>query len=275
MVPVLQTLIETHTSRPSLFAEPFCGGASVALRMLELKLVDHVVLADLDPLIANFWKTAAFDHEWLIRAMRKEPVTLKRWDYWRRSYPTSPRQRALKCLFLNRTTFSGILHGNAGPIGGRAQTSEHKIDCRFNKDALEEQIQTVAAHGTEGRILAVWNTDWKTAIDKARDLAGSLDDTETIVYLDPPYIQKATKLYKLAFTDAAHDDLASYLAEATDLSWILSYDDVPAVTNNYLGRDGVHAFRPTHHYTARGSRTAQEPGRELLFTNIPGAAPKT
>jgi hypothetical protein len=46
------------------------------------------------------------------------------------------RDIAVKCLFLNRTTFSGILHGRAGPMGGRKQQSDYKIDCRFNKDGL-------------------------------------------------------------------------------------------------------------------------------------------
>ena len=61
----------------------------------------------------------------------------------------------MKCLFLNRTTFSGILGGHAGPIGGRSQSSDHTIDCRFNKDALAERILNVKRLHDEGRIAGV------------------------------------------------------------------------------------------------------------------------
>jgi hypothetical protein len=66
---------------------------------------------------------AAADTDWLIDRMWSEPVTLERWDHWRAWRPARPTDRdiAMKCLFLNRTTFSGILHGRAGPIGGRRQ----------------------------------------------------------------------------------------------------------------------------------------------------------
>ena len=77
--------------------------------------------------------------------MWDEPVTPERWDYWRsrRSTDLADREMAVKCLFLNRTTFSGILHGRAGPIGGRRQVSRYDIGCRFNKAALECRLRFI------------------------------------------------------------------------------------------------------------------------------------
>ena len=269
MVPAIQSLIEGAVPRPKLFVEPFCGGASVALRLLEMDVVDHVVLADLDPLVAAFWQTAAFDHEWLIKAMHKEPVTLERWDYWKSTFPTGIRNRALKCLFINRTTFSGIMHGGAGPIGGRAQTSEYTIDCRFEKGPLEARIRNVAALAAEGRILAVWNKPWNTSLEQLHaDDSIQFGAQETILYLDPPYIQKADHLYKTQFSEAQHEALANFLTSTVAERWILSYDDDPIVSDLYLGRQGVHAYRPIHHYTTSGSRKRPIPGRELIFTNL-------
>jgi DNA adenine methylase len=37
-----------------LFVKPFCGGASVALGLLELGAAQRVLLADLDPLVVAF-----------------------------------------------------------------------------------------------------------------------------------------------------------------------------------------------------------------------------
>ena len=131
--------------RPELFIEPFAGGASTALRLAGSGIVDRILLADADPLVTRFWQIAAADTDWLIDRMQDEPVTLERWDYWRSWRPADPTDReiAVKCLFLNRTTFSGILHGRAGPIGGRRQASPYKIDCRFNKTALEGRLRFI------------------------------------------------------------------------------------------------------------------------------------
>jgi D12 class N6 adenine-specific DNA methyltransferase len=100
---------------PKLFVEPFAGGASTALRLAGSGIVDRILLADADPLVTRFWQVAAADTEYLIDRMWNEPVTLERWDYWRSWHPAHPADRdvAVKCLFLNRTTFSGILHGRA------------------------------------------------------------------------------------------------------------------------------------------------------------------
>ena len=128
-----------QTSKIDLFVEPFAGGASTSLRLVGAGIVDRVLLADADPLVAAFWQVAASETENLIDRMADEyqaylakggATALQRWDYWRSWTPpagmppgSSRFEAAMKCLFLNRTTFSGILHGRAGPIGGRAQQS--------------------------------------------------------------------------------------------------------------------------------------------------------
>jgi DNA adenine methylase len=133
-------------------------------------MVDRILLADADPLVTRFWQVAAADTEWLIDRMRDEPITLERWEYWRTWTPTrtSDRDAAMKCLFLNRTTFSGILHGRAGPIGGRRQTGPYKIDCRFNKVTLEARLRFIGDLYNANRLVDVWRKDWRKTL---RDIA--------------------------------------------------------------------------------------------------------
>ena len=150
MLPAIRQLIDGNIPHPELFVEPFCGGASVSLGLLELNAIQRVLLADVDPLVAAFWQAATRDADGLIKEIRSLDVTVEQWDYWRRARPRSIRQLAVKCLFLNRTTFSGILGGHAGPIGGRAQSSDYTIDCRFNKDALAERILNVKPTARRG-----------------------------------------------------------------------------------------------------------------------------
>ncbi len=44
-----------------LLVEPFAGGASASLRLVGAGVVDRVLLADADPLVACFWQAAADD----------------------------------------------------------------------------------------------------------------------------------------------------------------------------------------------------------------------
>lgn len=269
MLPSIQQLIEGNIPRPKLLIEPFCGGASISLGLLEMDMVDTVLLADLDPLVAAFWQVAITDADWLIRAMHREPVTVDRWEYWLKSKPRSLRNRALKCLFLNRTTFSGIMGRSAGPIGGRAQASEYKIGCRFEKEPLARRIQNIKQLADDGRILGAYEGGWQSAIRYAEYAAADFRPQESVFYLDPPYIEKANRLYELRFDEADHRALARFLTEETNHRWILSYDHEPLVVDLYRGKPGVRDFRVTHHYTMNCNRRKPVPGREIVFTNLP------
>jgi DNA adenine methylase len=230
-------------------------------------VVEHGVLADIDPMIAAFWKTAAFDARWLIDAMHEEPVTVARWDWWRAASPRGRRERALKCLFLNRTTFSGILHGRAGMIGGRAQASKYKIDCRFGLDGLTRRISGVADLAASGRLLDVWETDWRTALARVPAWFGMLEASEVVVYLDPPYVDKALWLYEWSFDSSEHSDLAAALDPEAPFRWLLSYDDNQAIRDLYQAGSGIATLHVSNRYTAAGSeaRTVRD---ELLVTNL-------
>jgi DNA adenine methylase len=261
LVGVIGDLVSGATEKlgkPELFVEPFAGGASTALRLAGAGIVRRVLLADTDPLVARFWQVAAADTEWLIDRMMDEPVTLERWDHWRSWQPLDPRDRdtAVKCLFLNRTTFSGILHGRAGPIGGRKQKSEYKIDCRFNKEALAARLRFVGDLYASNRLVDVWCKDWKDTLDDVAEWYPQLIPNQVIAYLDPPYWSKSPQLYRKSFDpaggytepggarptspleahgwldDLPHYKLADYLRHKAKVRWILSYDDHPDLTQD-------------------------------------------
>jgi hypothetical protein len=100
-----------------------------------------------------------------------------------------PLNRAMKCLFLNRTTFSGIIGGHAGPIGGRAQAN-YRIDCRFDKDAIEARLRNSARRAASS---APSRAAGRPTFHRAHDTAASLGlkANSVVFYLDPPYIEKA------------------------------------------------------------------------------------
>ncbi|MEZ0108639.1 DNA adenine methylase [Catenulispora sp. EB89] len=266
LVPVIETLIAGNIPPPKLLVEPFCGGATTTLRLLGSGAVEHGILADVDPLVAAFWQTAAFDSAWLVTAMRELTITVAEWDRWRATEPSTARDRALKCLFLNRTTFSGILHGQAGPIGGRAQESDYKIDCRFGFDGLERRIKGIADLAATGRLLDVWECDWRESLTRVGDRYGELEEDEIIFYFDPPYVEKAPFLYDWSFKSDEHTQLAKALKELT-YRWLLSYDDTASVRELYGPSHDQAVLHVSHRYTAAGSekRTVRD---ELLVTNL-------
>jgi DNA adenine methylase len=296
--------------RVDLLVEPFAGGASTSLRLAAAGVVDRVLLADADPLVARFWQVAAADTSWLIDRMYEEPVTLERWDYWRSWTPKSSgdRELAVKCLFLNRTTFSGILHGRAGPIGGRKQQSRYRIDCRFNKEALTRRIKFIGELYSANRIVDVWCKDWRETLDDVAEWYADLIPDRVIAYLDPPYVSKSEKLYGTSFDPAGgyssarrglnvsewekgreHYRLADYLRKRAQYRWVLSYDNNEHLLTDpglYAGSRmaptlqdkelvGVKSWYITKrvvdlNYTVSGFGRNQR-AMELLFTTLPSS----
>ena len=280
---VIQALV-ANASRtlgvPELFVEPFAGGASTALRLVGAGVVRRVLLADADPLVARFWQVAAADTEWLIDRMMQEPVTLDRWDHWRAWQPPQPDDRdiAVKCLFLNRTTFSGILHGRAVPIGGRKQESAYKIDCRFNKEALATRLRFVGDLYASNRLVDVWCLDWRDTMDDVTERYPQLLPNRVIAYLDPPYWSKSPKLYARSFDPTGgyaerrspleqnnwlggldHYRLAGYLRHHAQVRWILSYDDHCDLTED-------EALYAAVRMSPSGDETDQQGARQWYIT---------
>jgi DNA adenine methylase len=214
--------------RPAWFIEPFAGGASVSLHLLQRGLVERVILADRDPLIAAFWATVFDDagSEWLVDQVMRMPVTLERWRAFRRRVPQSIRGRALACLFLNRTSFSGILHGRAGPIGGQHQESAYAIDCRFPRKTIARRIREAAAYRKQVR---VWHGSWQQTLTRIRRLQDSSRIAGSVCYyLDPPFFEKADQLYRFCFADSDHRALRDAVLKMPE-DWIVSYDVAPAL----------------------------------------------
>lgn len=239
----------------------------MALHLLANELVYKVILMDRDPLVAHFWHAVFFDTTWLAEAIKHVEVTLDNWDHFRALAPNTPREAALKGLFLNRTSFSGILEKQAGPLGGRAQTSRYTIDCRFPKNELIRRIEEIA--GFADRISGVWCCSWEEGVQRIRELqqAGELPTDNVFFYLDPPFFKKAEKLYRFTFTDADHAALRDFLIQIED-KWILSYDSADDVKRLY-GR-AVQNGTNQHHvelvYTT--GRSGRVPSQEVILSNF-------
>lgn len=254
LAPFVAAVLQDNGRRPDLTVEPFAGGASVALYLLQQDLTQRIGLADRDSLIAAFWETVFFDTEWLIKEIGRVPVTLDQWLEFKSGKPRSRRSRAIACLYLNRTSFSGILAKSAGPIGGKTQTSKYKVGCRFPRATLQQRIRQIGEF--RDRVAFVFEASWRDTLSAVNETT-CLDGTHVFTYLDPPFFYKADKLYRFYFGDDEHLALRNNI---TDLSgdWLLSYDSVPRVAELYMNHTTLDLGAIYTASTAGGYKSVNE-----------------
>ncbi|SEF11650.1 DNA adenine methylase [Arthrobacter alpinus] len=225
----LRNIIRTNDLTSSTFVEPYAGGAGAALGLLVSGQVSRIAINDLDPAIFAFWKAVVERPKEFTQLVSTVALTVDEWEKQRERYLNSSRDDYLTLgfatFYLNRTNRSGILNG--GPIGGKDQRGNYKIDARFNRETLVERIRLIALHA--GRI-EITNEDGLGVIDR------HALDPESLIYADPPYFEKAGSLYMNAFNMDGHELLASHLNQASAAKWVLTYDDVAHVHRLYQDR---------------------------------------
>lgn len=250
IAPFVAQLLEAQPRRPSIYVEPFAGGAGVALRLLHDEYVDEVVLNDLDAGIAAFWRSVFDQPIELIELLRSCSPSLDEWHRQRTLYvekAAGDLELGFATLFLNRTNRSGIL--TARPIGGLEQTGKWSLAARWNPEQLEDRIRRSARYSTR---VTICEDDGIAVTTRY------LRDSETFVYADPPYIARADGLYLDTLGPDDHQRLAATLRGAD--RWLLTYDTHPEVLHLYQGlRFAVFGIKHTAAIQHIGSEYAVFP----------------
>ncbi|MFH1905964.1 MAG: DNA adenine methylase [Chloroflexota bacterium] len=267
----IKQALEINHFKPTLYIEPFVGGASVVLQLLQRDMIEQVILMDLDPWIASFWQTIFFDTDWLIDQIQETDVTLENWFIVKQSNPLSTREQAWACFFLNRTSFSGILEKKAGPLGGKEQWSDYKIDCRFPKKTLVDRIQRISEH--RDKIHGIRCTSWDEGIIRIRNEQekGNIPKQGLFFYLDPPFFEKADALYRYYFRPEDHIKLRDVLLVLED-KWILSYDSANQVEALYGSAIRSHQNSTKKHNVellySVSIMQERKKGKEVILSNL-------
>jgi DNA adenine methylase len=219
-------LIETNGLVGGHYAEPYAGGAGIAISLLYLEYVSRVHLNDVDPAVYSFWK-AVLDHtDGLAKLVRETPLTLDERLRQKAIYKdpnAGPLALGFATFYLNRTNRSGIIHG--GVIGGNKQEGEYRIDARFNRRDLARRIEKVASYAPR---ISLQNKDAAEFISV--DL--KFVPKKALIYLDPPYYANGHRLYRNTYKHPDHAKIAG-LAGTISQPWIASYDNAPEVCDLY------------------------------------------
>lgn len=208
------------------YAEPYAGGAGLALRLLFEEHVEHIHINDLDRSIFAFWDVAIKNSDSFCDWIQDVEINIENWNYYR-SIQKSPQnipneELAKSTFFLNRTNVSGVLKG--GVIGGQKQLGKYKIDARFNKDDLISRIQKISKFKSR---ITTSNLD---GIQFIQNIDQSSNDV--FIYLDPPYYQKGAGLYMNFYSEQDHLELSKYVYKMKN-KWMVSYDNHNFILNLY------------------------------------------
>lgn len=256
--PFVRELIEYADRDYSVYCEPYCGGAGIAIDLLLKNVVKEIHINDADIGIYSFWMSVINDPELLIRFIQSARVDVETWQSAREEYrrirdsaniQSSPNTYlGFLTLYLNRTNISGIIDG--GCIGGKNQLGSSKIDSRFNKETLVRKISQIAEYSPNIHVTGLDGVDFLQSVTSR--FSSEIDSW--LVYLDPPYVAQGGNLYLNAMSPQDHETLADFVLNSALSNWLLTYDDSPLI--QYLYRQSnMRKFEVQYSTNRRRSAT--------------------
>lgn len=241
LTPFIGEILEANGLIGEEYAEPYAGGAGVAMELLLSKKSRHVHLNDSCVAVYSFWKSILEKPEEFCRKVQSVALSPEEWkrqrEILRRPAEFDFFDLGFSMFYLNRCNRSGIL--DAGMIGGKAQTGTWKIDARFPRIKLVHRIEAIAEKKDS---ISIYNLD---AEDFLKRIVSKLPD-RTLIYCDPPYFKKAERLYLNHYKPADHKRIAEVIQDVRQ-RWIVSYDDAPEIAEHYHCR---RSFKYSLQYSA-------------------------
>jgi DNA adenine methylase len=228
------------------FREPFVGGGSV---FFGKKKVKYNWLNDLEIDLVNVYKGFS-DLEIvseLERLLKETIATPEKHTEIKNYSPQNFIEKVFKTYYLNRTSYSGIIHKPAwGYKDGKSSPPEnwHNFICQASAKLQNVKI-------TSNDFEQVINTKQK--------------GKRVLMYLDPPYYNADQKrAYTKSFVESDHKRLCEVLKK-TDFLFCLSYDDCEEVKELY---SWAHVYEKKWLYnTANKKGVNRDIGNELVITN--------
>lgn len=230
--PFMSKLFYENNLIGSDYAEPYAGGAGLALKLLYNEFVNTIHINDLDKSIFAFWHVILNHNLRFCDWIEDVDTSIENWNYFKSVQQNSGLfdefELAKSTFFLNRTNISGVIKG--GIIGGKEQKGKYKINARFNKNDLIKRINRIESFKQR---INVSNLDGISFIKK---MNRRIDDI--FIYLDPPYLQKGADLYMNFYSKKDHRNLAINL-DIIKKKWLISYDNHEFILNLYANHRKV------------------------------------
>lgn len=248
-----------------VYAEPYCGGAALALNSREF---DVKVLNDFNPHIANFWRVATdpATSDDLLKALRqtKHSQSLFMSAKDRRDTYGSNRedklQWAVDSYILYRQSYSG-----------KGEYWSYDSKDSYESHLTKPEGLALAFRKLQGQPFRVHNTDALDCLERE----GLLDNPEAFIFLDPPYMEGLRckgKLYQCDMPDTHdHIDLLKAIQHAKAKIVLSGYwsgrDDGTDLYDYYLIPHGWHRHLLGEYRKGCSTSEDTEKGAEWVWTN--------
>lgn len=202
IIPYVHSRLNRNKART--FVEPYAGGASVGLSLLEAGAIEKLHLNDLDYGIYALFTVIFSDPGPILERLDHVTPTHEMYFESQRRILSNHHydnlyDAAWDMLIVNRLSFSGI--SKANPLGGKNGTQKELLS-RWNPATLKKRIERLWALRDA---VSVSNRDALEVIEEF------YWDEETTLFIDPPYVDKGPVLYTKSYSDNNHVDLCVLL----------------------------------------------------------------
>lgn len=235
------------------YAEPYAGGAEIALNLLTQGYASNIHLNDLNPGVFAFWHSVIHEPEALCKAIHDVNVTRDEW-FKQETILNSPSSHSLlevgfAVFFLNRINRTTILwQGQSDEAGSN---TFRKLDPRFNKDDLIRRIEWIAMFRSGIHLTNLDTAEWiKTRLP--------LLPRNSLVYFDPPYYGNGAD-DKSSRHPVDHEQLANLIREhSKDRHWIVSY-------NRSMEIDALYSGYACLEYSIKYGKQGNQRSAEMMY----------
>lgn len=222
LVPKIRKWLADKAFKPALFIEPFAGGGIIGLTVAAEALSSHVIMVELDQLVAGVWMTIIQDEgggEWLGNEIVQFELTPENLDLALRTPPTSVRDVAFKTILKNRVNRGGILASGAGHI--KYGENGKGLLSRWYPETLRKRILDIVV--IRDRITFVQG-------DGLRLIRENTQNIDSVFFIDPPYTASKKSAGSRLYTHSQinHDELFEITASCRG-DFLMTYDNTEAV----------------------------------------------
>lgn len=241
LVPRIRQWLMSLPQKPSVFIEPFAGGAIVGLNVAFDGLADRVVLVELDDQVAAVWKTVlSGESEWLVNRILSFHVTEESVRAELAQAVASVKEKAFQTLLKNRTFHGGILAPGSSVI--KAGENGKGIGSRWYPQTLVQRIRNISK--MRDRIAFIEGDGTTTIYEYALQ-------QRAVFFVDPPYTAAGKKAGTRIYTHHTlnHERLFDIMGHVAG-DFLMTYDDTVevqtlATCHGFQAR--AIAMKNTHH----------------------------
>lgn len=244
LVPVVRQWMKAANNRPTVFVEPFAGGAIAGLSVAAENLAERVLLCELDQDVAAVWETIFHGTNDDVADLSKKIIDFKvNFENVRQVLdrkPRSTKNRAFRTIIKNRMQRGGIMAAGAGLV--KEGEDGKGLRSRWYPETLAARIEIL--RGLKGAITFKQGDAFKAIRRFAKD-------PDAFFFIDPPYTVGGKKAGSRLYThnEIDHEGLFKLMASVKG-SVMMTYDDAPEVremAERHGFRFELIPMKNTHH----------------------------